>query len=57
MAIKARIFNPAADLRGPLNVSAVYDGGTVTDPTTKAPVTGRRASSWSAPPTSWKTTP
>jgi ABC-type uncharacterized transport system involved in gliding motility auxiliary subunit len=42
MAVKTRIFNPATDLRGPLVVSAVYDGGMVTDPATKAPINGTR---------------
>jgi ABC-type uncharacterized transport system involved in gliding motility auxiliary subunit len=42
MSIKTRIFNPATDLRGPLPVSALYDGGTVTDPTTKKEVIGTR---------------
>jgi ABC-type uncharacterized transport system involved in gliding motility auxiliary subunit len=42
MGIKTRTFNPTTDLRGPLVVSALYDGGPVTDPATKAPAIGTR---------------
>jgi ABC-type uncharacterized transport system involved in gliding motility auxiliary subunit len=42
MTIKTRTFNPAADLRGPLVISAAYDAGTVTDPSTKKEITGTR---------------
>ena len=37
-----RSFDRATDLPGPLVISAVYDGGTVTDPATKAQTNGAR---------------
>jgi ABC-type uncharacterized transport system involved in gliding motility auxiliary subunit len=42
MAVQTRTFNRATDLRGPLVVSALYDGGTVSDPATKAQINGTR---------------
>jgi ABC-type uncharacterized transport system involved in gliding motility auxiliary subunit len=41
-SITSRTFDKTTDIPGPLTVSAVYDGGTVTDPTSKAPVNGTR---------------
>ena len=42
MTVKDRAFNRAMDIAGPMTISALYDGGTVTDPTTKAAGTGPR---------------
>ena len=39
---KMLTFNKATDIPGPLTVAAVFDGGSVTDPTTKATGTGTR---------------
>ena len=42
---------------GPLTIAAVYDGGTTTDPDDQGHDVRPRASSPSAPPNSWRTTP
>jgi len=40
--VTSRTFDRTTDIAGPLTVSALYDGGTVTDPATKAPINGTR---------------
>ena len=42
MTIKDRTYNKITDIPGPLTIAGVYDGGTVTDPATKAPASGTR---------------
>jgi ABC-type uncharacterized transport system involved in gliding motility auxiliary subunit len=42
MTIKDRSYDRTTDIAGPLTIAALYDGGTVTDPVTKAPVSATR---------------
>jgi ABC-type uncharacterized transport system involved in gliding motility auxiliary subunit len=41
-SVTTRTYDRTTDIAGPLTVSALYDGGTVTDPVSKAPATGTR---------------
>jgi ABC-type uncharacterized transport system involved in gliding motility auxiliary subunit len=40
--ISSRVFNRSIDISGPLAIAAAYDGGSVTDPITKAQSNGTR---------------
>jgi hypothetical protein len=39
---RSLVFNKATDIAGPVTIAAVYDGGTITDPTSKATLPATR---------------